>query len=60
MFSEIIKNLRTKSKMSFKALSEATKIPSRTLQDWEYGKRTPPEWQQQIFIEYIQKKAHLL
>lgn len=47
-----IKELRTASGMTIKALSEYLHIPYRTLQDWESGQRTPPEY----IIELIEYK----
>ena len=39
-----IRKLRESVKMSRKAFSEHTGIPVRTLEDWEAGRRTPPEY----------------
>jgi len=39
-----IKGLRESTGMSRKAFSEHTGIPVRTLEDWEAGRRTPPEY----------------
>ena len=39
-----IKDLRESTGMSRKDFSEHTGIPVRTLEDWEAGKRTPPEY----------------
>ena len=39
-----IKELRESSGMSRKEFSEHTGIPVRTLEDWEAGRRTPPEY----------------
>ncbi|MBE5890335.1 MAG: helix-turn-helix domain-containing protein [Lachnospiraceae bacterium] len=39
-----IKELRESTGMSRKAFSEHTGIPVRTLEDWEAGRRTPPEY----------------
>ena len=38
-----IKELRESTGMSRKDFSEHTGIPVRTLEDWEAGRRTPPE-----------------
>ena len=40
----IIKKLRESTGMSRKMFSEHTGIPVRTLEDWEAGRRTPPEY----------------
>ena len=39
-----IKNLRQRTGMTRKEFSEYTQIPVRTLEDWEAGRRTPPEY----------------
>ena len=39
-----IKELRENTGMSRKDFSEHTGIPVRTLEDWEAGRRTPPEY----------------
>ena len=39
-----IRELRERAGMNKKAFSEYTKIPIRTLEDWEAGRRTPPEY----------------
>ncbi len=40
----IIKELRESVGMNRKEFSEHTGIPVRTLEDWEAGRRTPPEY----------------
>ena len=42
--AQIIKDLRESTGMSRKDFSEHTGIPVRTLEDWEAGRRTPPEY----------------
>ena len=39
-----IKELRESTGMSRKDFSEHMGIPVRTLEDWEAGRRTPPEY----------------
>ena len=41
---KIIKELRESTGMSRKEFSEHSGIPVRTLEDWEAGRRTPPEY----------------
>ena len=41
---KLIKDLRKGSGMNSKEFSEHTGIPVRTLEDWEAGRRTPPEY----------------
>ena len=40
----MIRRLRESVNMSRKEFSEHTGIPVRTLEDWEAGRRTPPEY----------------
>lgn len=42
--AKVIKELREGVKMNRKEFSEHTGIPVRTLEDWEAGRRTPPEY----------------
>ena len=42
--AKIIKELRESINLSRKAFSEHIGIPVRTLEDWEAGRRTPPEY----------------
>lgn len=42
--AQIIKEMRERTGMNRKEFSEYTKIPVRTLEDWEAGRRTPPEY----------------
>ena len=54
-----IKGLRESVKMSRKEFSKHTGIPVRTLEDWEAGRRTPPEYIPRL-IEYQLKYEKLL
>ena len=42
--AKVIKELREGVNMNRKEFSEHTGIPVRTLEDWEAGRRTPPEY----------------
>ena len=42
--ANMIKELRQQTGMNRREFSEYTKIPIRTLEDWEAGKRNPPEY----------------
>ena len=42
--AETIRELRESTGMNRKEFSEHTGIPVRTLEDWEAGRRTPPEY----------------
>ena len=39
-----IKEIRTNAGLTQKELSELTKIPKRTIENWETGSRKPSEW----------------
>lgn len=49
-----IRAAREKAEMSIKELSDLLGAPYRTVQDWNSGKRTPPEWLQKLIIEKIE------
>ena len=54
-----IKQLRESTGMTRKAFSEHTGIPVRTLEDWEAGRRTPPEYRPRL-IAYQLKYEELV
>ena len=45
-----IKELRQQTGLSQSAFAKYFEIPVRTLQDWEQGKRTPPEYLVKLMI----------
>ncbi len=42
--AEIIYNLRLETELSRKDFAEKLRIPLRTIEDWEAGRRKPPEY----------------
>lgn len=42
--AETIRELRESTGLNRRQFSEHTGIPLRTLEDWEAGRRTPPEY----------------
>ena len=54
-----IRELRESTGMNRKEFSEHTGIPVRTLEDWEAGRRTPPEYIPRL-IAYQLKYEELL
>ena len=58
-----IKELRESKGMNRKEFSEYTGIPIRTLEDWEAGRRTPPEYVPRLLVymlkydELVEKKG---
>ena len=57
--SKIIKDLRASIGLTRKEFSLHTGIPLRTLEDWEAGRRTPPEYIPRL-IAYQLKYEKLL
>lgn len=49
-----IKTARMKAGLSQVEMSRQFKIPVRTLQDWEAGKRSTPEWAELLIIEKLE------
>ena len=54
-----IKELRERKGMNRKEFSEYTGIPICTLEDWEAGRRTPPEYVPRLLV-YMLKYEELL
>lgn len=48
-----IKEMRQKFNLTQKQFSEITGIPKRTIENWEEGKRTPPEWLPKMIECYL-------
>lgn len=48
-----IKEARTALGLTQRDIFELMGIPLRTLQDWEAGRRTPPEWLEKLVVEKI-------
>jgi len=49
-----IRAAREKAAMSIKEMADFLGAPYRTVQDWNSGKRTPPEWLQKLIVEKIE------
>ena len=54
-----IRELRESIGMNRKEFSEHTGIPIRTLEDWEAGRRTPPEYVPRLLV-YMLKYEELM
>lgn len=50
---EIVKGLRKDLKMNRREFSDYTGIPVRTLEEWEAGRRTMPEYMLRMLAYYI-------
>lgn len=54
-----IKELRTMAGLTQQAMSELFYIPKRTIENWEGGKREPPEYLVKLIIYYLQKEGYI-
>ena len=59
MIKMTIKELRTTAKMTQHAFADYFGIPFRTIQNWEGGQRTPPQYIVSL-IEYKLKKEGII
>lgn len=48
-----IKSIRARTGLSQKAFSELTGVPQRTIENWETGKRIPPEYVVNLLAFYV-------
>lgn len=48
-----IKEARKKAGLTQKALSDILKIPKRSIENWEGGKRNCPDWCEQLIVDKI-------
>lgn len=55
--AEIIKNLREEAGFNRRDFSQHTGIPLRTLEDWEAGRRTPPEYIPRLLAYQLKYEA---
>ncbi len=51
----IIKDARAEYGITQKELSEMTKIPLRTIENWESGKRKPSPWVENLVYSYLKQ-----
>ena len=49
-----IKDLRNKLGLSQQGLSDLLDIPKRTIEDWETGKRKPPDYVDRLIVEKLE------
>ena len=52
-----IKYARKKAGLNMKKLADLLGAPYRTVQDWNAGRRMPPDWVQRLIIEKIEANA---
>lgn len=58
--SEKIKELRQECGMTRKEFSDHIGIPVRTLEDWEAGRRTPPEYIPRLIMYQLMYEGRIL
>ena len=51
----LIKDAREARGWSRAELARKLGAPIRTLEDWDAGRRTPPEWIERIIVEKIER-----
>lgn len=54
-FAEKLKAARVAAGLSQQGMAARTLIPLRTIQDWEGGRRTPPEYVQRFVLNELQQ-----
>lgn len=52
-FAGRLKSARAAAGLSQQAMTDKTLIPVRTLEDWEAGRRTPPEYVQRFVLREL-------
>ena len=52
-----IREAREKAGLNIKELAELLGAPYRTIQDWNAGRISPPEWIQRIIVAEIERKT---
>ena len=52
-FSEKLKQARKAAELSQKGMAERMLIPKRTIEKWETGERTPPEYVQRFVLNEL-------
>ena len=49
-----IKEARQQAGLTQKAMHDMFGIPKRTIEDWDSGKRYPPEWVERLVLEKLE------
>ncbi|MDU5281435.1 MAG: helix-turn-helix transcriptional regulator [Dialister sp.] len=50
-FKDQLKELRKKNNMTQSGLSKMLEVPKRTIENWEGGVNSPPEYVQKLILE---------
>lgn len=58
MFSDDFRAERARLGLSQQALSEALGVPKRTIENWEGGVNSPPEWVEKLLLEKLEGMKH--
>ena len=53
MFADELRAERARLGLSQQALSEALGVPKRTIENWEGGVNSPPEWAEKLLLEKL-------
>lgn len=54
-FSERLKQARKSAELSQQGMAGRMLIPKRTIEDWEAGRRTPPEYVQRFVLNELEQ-----
>lgn len=54
-FNEKLKQARNAAGLSQKGMANRMLIPARTIEDWETGRRTPPEYVQRFVLNELEQ-----
>jgi DNA-binding transcriptional regulator YiaG len=52
-----IKDARLRSGLTQQQMSDRLGIPKRTIENWEGGQRSCPEWAEKLIIEKLEQMA---
>ncbi len=55
--SNAIKQAREAAGLTQQQMSELLKIPKRTIESWDSGKRVPPEYVERLVIAELKRKS---
>ena len=53
-YAEKLRTMRTEAKWSRPKMVERVGVPLHTIEDWEAGKMTPPEYVQKLVLDRLQ------